>query len=187
MLFVSRLEAANRVDLLLEAAAKLRERVPGLTVAVVGKGPELEALRAQAQRLGLGERARFPGAIYDEEQLGGWFAAATVFCYPANIGLSLLHAMGYGVPVVTGDNIAAHNPEIEALRDGVNGLLFRDGDAADLAEKLARVIGDADLRRSMSEAALRTTSEEFTVERMVDGLEAAARFAAARARSEARP
>ena len=38
-----------------------------------------------------------------------------VVCYPVNIGLSLLHAFGFGLPVVTGNDIGSHNPGIETL------------------------------------------------------------------------
>ncbi len=179
VLFVSRLYRANRVEVLIDAVARLRPRLPGITAAIVGAGPELGHLNRRAWELGLSDRVRFPGPIYDETELAPWFLAADVFCYPANAGLSLLHAMGYGLPVVTGDNIAAHNPEIEAITDGENGLLFADGDAADLADKLTRVIDDRRLRASLSAAALKTATERFTVQRMVDGLEAAIRYCAA--------
>jgi glycosyltransferase involved in cell wall biosynthesis len=183
VLFVSRLEAANRVDLLLEAVARLRARLPGTTAVIVGAGGEEARLRRRAADLDLGDHARFVGPIYDEMSLAGWMTSADAFCYPANVGLSLLHAFGYGLPVVTGDNLATHNPEIEALRDGVNGLLFRDGDAGSLAEALGRVLTDRGLAASMREEARRTVLERFTVRRMVDGLEAAVRYAARAARA----
>jgi glycosyltransferase involved in cell wall biosynthesis len=106
--------------------------------------------------------------------------ASDVFCYPANIGLSILHAFGYGLPVVTGDDLASHNPEIEALVPGVNGLTFRHGDSASLAQSLARIFDDRALAASMHAAAHKTVMEKFTVQRMVDGIEAAVRYAASR-------
>ncbi len=178
VLFVSRLEPANRVDLLLDSVARLGPALPGVTAVIVGGGADEARLRRRAKDLGLGDRARFEGPIYDEMALAGWMTAADAFCYPANVGLSLLHAFGYGLPVVTGDNLASHNPEIEALRDGVNGLLFRDGDAGSLAECLRRVLTDRGMAASMRAEARRTVLERFTVQRMVDGLEAAVRFAA---------
>jgi glycosyltransferase involved in cell wall biosynthesis len=90
--------------------------------------------------------------------------------------LSLLHAFGYGLPVVTSDAVGEQNPEIEALRDGENGLLYADGDVEALRGALGRLLGDAELRRSLSGAALRAVSEAFTVQKMVDGFEAAVRY-----------
>lgn len=173
ILFVSRLEEANRVDLLLDAAAELRKTTPHLRVIIIGKGPDDERLRAHAARLNLLDEAaptvRFLGAIYDEDVVAGWFLSADLFCYPANVGLSLLHAFGYGVPVVTCDNFAAQNPEIEALRPNENGAVYREGSVPDLVRVLSQLLADRAQLRTMSIAAHRTATEEYSVERMADG------------------
>jgi glycosyltransferase involved in cell wall biosynthesis len=182
VLFVSRLDPENGVDLLLRAAAQLREARPELTVVVIGAGPALGDLRRLAAELDLGDRARFLGAIYDEQELAPWFLASDMFCYPRNIGLSLLHAFGYGLPVITDDNLAAQNPEIEALRDGASGLLYAAGDVDALASAIDRLLGDEALRQRMGAEAEATVRERFTLANMVDGMEAAIRAAAARRR-----
>lgn len=180
VLFVSRLEAVNGVDLLVRAAARLQEQRPELTVAIIGKGPAKADLERLAAELGVSDRVLFLGAIYEEEELAPWFLSSDIFCYPRNIGLSLLHALGYALPVVTDDNLIAQNPEIEALRTGVNGLLYAAGDEADLAATLERLLEDEGLRRRLSAEAERTVREKFTLSNMVDGMEAAVRYAASR-------
>ncbi|MBM4108251.1 MAG: glycosyltransferase [Phycisphaerae bacterium] len=180
ILFVSRLERANRVDLIVEALARLAPGRPALTLVVVGRGPDGGRLRNLARELGVEDRVRFAGPIYDEALLARYFAAATVFAYPANMGLSLLHAFGYGVPVVAGDRRAHHNPEIEALRHNENGLFFKDGDAASLADALASVLDDKALRTRLAAGAYRTATEERTLDAMVDGFLAAVMYAAGR-------
>jgi glycosyltransferase involved in cell wall biosynthesis len=182
LLFVSRLYKENRVDMLLDAAAALRAEHPALTLAIVGTGPDEAELRAHAERRGLKETVRFLGALYGEELIAPWFMAADVFVYPANIGLSVLHAFGYGVPVITSDRREAQNPEIEALQDGKNGLLYRDGDAQDLIAKVRIALSERALRDRLATSALATASTEFTLTRMIDGFEAAIRYAAARKR-----
>lgn len=173
-LFVSRLLEENRVDLLLRATAAVDE----LTTVIIGKGPDRERLETLARDLGIAERVRFTGAIYGEDAIAPWFLAADVFVYPVNIGLSIMHALGYGVPVVTSDHLAGHNPEIEALQPGVNGLLYRDGDLDALADAIRAIVNDPPRREAMGEAARRTVLERFNIPRMVDGLEAAIRHAA---------
>lgn len=180
LLFVSRLEEANRVDLLIEAQAKLSKAFPSLVVAIIGKGPDRERLESLAAERGLTERVRFLGAIYDEEISAPWFMVSTAFCYPANIGLSILHGMGYGLPVVTSARVEAQNPEIEALRDGENGFFYRDGDVDDLAAKLEILLTDHDLRSRLSQAAHATATERFSLGNMVDGYVDAVRYAAKR-------
>lgn len=177
LLFVSRLQAENRLDVLLEALARLARAGQPMDAVIVGKGPDEERLKTRSVELGIRERVHFLGAIYDEVALAPWFLGALAFCYPANIGLSLHHAFGYGLPVLTGDDIATHNPEIRALRDGQNGLLFAHGGAHELAASIARLRDEPGLRERLAREALRTVSEDFTLRRMVDGLEAAIRYA----------
>ena len=180
VLFVSRLEADNGLDLLIRAAAGLKDTRPELTVAIIGHGPAQPDLERLVAELGVSDRIRFLGAIYEEDELAPWFLAADVFCYPRNIGLSLLHAFGYGLPVITDDNLRAQNPEIEALRDGENGLLYKAGDTGALAAAIDRLLTDEPLRQRLGAEAERTTSEQFTLANMVDGMEAAIRAAAKR-------
>lgn len=175
LLFVSRLHSDNRVDRLLDAAASLRERHPGVVVAIIGKGPALDGLRAHADRLELGGTVRFLGAIYGEHDIAPWFCSANAFCYPENIGLSILHAMGYGLPVVTSDKREAQNPEIEALQHDVNGLTYAHGDQDALNAALDRLLRDHALRDRLAAAAQHTATEEFSIENMVDGFEQAVR------------
>lgn len=177
ILFVSRLEHANRVDLLLEALARLAPTRPDLRLVIVGGGPDEPRLRDLARDLGVAQRVLFTGPIYDELTLARYFLAAAVFAYPANMGLSLLHAFGYGLPVVTGDDKERHGPEIEALRHEENGLFFRHGDPGSLADALARVLDDPALRRRLARNAHHTAHHEFTIQAMVDGFEQALRFA----------
>jgi glycosyltransferase involved in cell wall biosynthesis len=187
VLFVSRLEEANEVERLLRAAALLSKRpeLADLRVAVVGKGPNQEDLRRLGNDVGLGDRLDMPGAIYGDDQLAPYFLTAAesgCFCYPHNVGLSLLHAFGYGCAAVTSDDRAGQNPEIEALVDGQNGLEYQYGSDEALAEVLAKVLTDEPLRQRLSAEALRTAEQKFTLPNMVDGFIASIRSAVGRVR-----
>lgn len=183
VLFVSRLYAQNRMDLLLHAAARLSDRCPDLVVALVGDGDQREHLLELARKLGIADRVVMPGAIYGEEQLAPWFLSATAFCYPDFIGLSVLHALGYGVPVVTNQNLWDHPPEAWVLEHERNSLLVDLGEPGSLADAIARLVEDPAAARAMGEAGRQTVLERCTVENMVDGHEAAIRFASQQARN----
>jgi glycosyltransferase involved in cell wall biosynthesis len=143
---------------------------------IVGKGEEeRKRLEVLGESHGMKDRVRFLGAIYGERELAPYFMSSDVFCYPANIGLSILHAFGYGLPVVTSDHIGGQNPEIEALKPGENGLLYRHGDADSLAETLDQIFSDKEKAREMSVCALATVDELFNIETMVNGIEASIR------------
>lgn len=178
ILFVSRLQPANRVDLLIRATVVLAAEIPGLKTAIIGNGStEKERLRSLAVELGAAESVLFLEGIYDEIELAPWFLSADVFCYPANIGLSGIHSLWYGLPIVTSDNLAIQNPEIVALEPGINGLVYKHESVMSLVEALRRVLTDDNLRSSMVRVARSTVENKFTISNMVDGLELAIRYA----------
>lgn len=179
VLFVSRLTEKARLDVLIDAVPHLLKLRPDALVALIGGG-DIEPWKRRAESLGVAGSVRFVGPVYDEAQLAPWFLSSRAFCYPSGVGLSILHAFNYGLPIVTDDNYALHNPEIEAMRPDENGLLYRYEDAADLASKLARLLGEDSLRTTMSAHAIATARDRFNLKTMVDGFEAAIRYAAKR-------
>lgn len=182
LFFVSRLIQENRTDLLLDAAARLTGDFPHLRVVIVGDGPVRAALEQQAARLNIADRVTFTGAIYQERELAPWFVSSDLFAYPRNIGLSLQHAMGYGLPVVTTDDQASWAPEVEALKPWMNGMFYRDGSVEDLTDVIRLILRDKERLAFMKSIALKTATTDYSVVKMVDGMEAAIRYAYAQRR-----
>jgi glycosyltransferase involved in cell wall biosynthesis len=137
---VGRLLSHKRVDLLLDAVARLRERGLELAVEVVGSGPEGKALRAQRDRLRLGAHVRFLDQVHGQTALYGRLKAAQVAVFPSEregFGIAVLEALACGTPVVTTsapDNLARHlvtesgggvvcAPEAGAIADAIEQLL----------------------------------------------------------------
>jgi glycosyltransferase involved in cell wall biosynthesis len=175
LLFCGRLRRrpSTDLDIALRALALLVRQDPSYELAVIGDGPNLSELLALAAKLGIQRQIRWLGAIYDEVVLAPWFLSAACFVYPGSVGLSLMQAFGYGLPVVTHNIRREHNPEIAALEDNVNGLLFPRGDAAVLAERLRTICNDEHLRIRLGANALDTVTTRYTMTNMV------ARFIAA--------
>jgi rhamnosyl/mannosyltransferase len=128
--------------------------VPEARLVLAGDGPERANVMALAGRLGLSERAAFPGRIDDatRERL---YASCDIFCLPSvspaeAFGLVLLEAMARGKPV------AASRPEWsgvgEVVEHGVTGLLVPPRDPAALARALRTLADDKALARRMGEA-----------------------------------
>jgi glycosyltransferase involved in cell wall biosynthesis len=133
----TRLVPQRRLDLLLEAVARLRaEHGRRVHVLLVGDGPERPALEALAARLGLA--VHFAGACYDEERMAGYLTAATCTVAPGMVGLTAMHSLAFGVPVLTHGDPDRQMPEAEAVVPGVTGDHFRNGDVADLAAAIER-------------------------------------------------
>jgi glycosyltransferase involved in cell wall biosynthesis len=183
LLFCGRLrqQPGTRLELAIRALPQLVAAHPEVVLVVIGDGERRHDLEQLAVQLGMTAHVRWLGPIYEEPQLAPWFLSAVCFVYPGSIGLSLLHAMGYGLPVITHDCERRHNPEIAALVPEVNGLVFHEDDAADLARQIRRVLGDDALRERLAAGALDTTTRVFTIDNMADRFLSAVR--AARERS----
>ena len=174
VLFVSRLQPNNGLDLLIRATAQLARELTGITTVIIGNGPEEKRrLQKLAVETGAANNVMFREGTYDEQELAPWFLSADVFCYPVNVGLSLLHSFWYGLPAVTSGDRASQNPEIVALQHGINGLTYEHNNMESLMEALKQLLTNRDLQHQMSEAARRTVENKFTIPNMVDGLEAA--------------
>ena len=183
VLFIARLEPVKQVGLLLEALARVRRRLPDAKLVLIGSGTDEPLLRSAAARLGIADAVVFAGSLHDQQDIAPWALNTAVAAYPADIGLSVLHVFGFGLPVITHGSMDRHGPEVAALRDGENGLLFREGDVADLAEKLLQVLEEPALARRLGANALATVRgpSGHTLERMVEGFLQAIEFAAHRA------
>ncbi len=170
VIFVSRLERSNKVGTLIEAFKVIKSIKPEAKLVIVGDGPDKRYLIKLTRSLDLEKNIIFTGAIYEEIKLAPWMLSSCVFCYPKNIGLSLLHAFGYGLPVVTSNNIRCHNPEIDAFVDGNTGLFYKNDDVVDMARQCLRIMEDEELRNRLSSNALKQVTCEYTIEKMVKGL-----------------
>lgn len=164
-LFAGRLTRKTGLFLLLEA---LSDHAVDTRLVVVGSGEMERPLRESVERMGLGDRVTFVRGTYLEEELAPLFLGARSFVYPGSVGLSLLHAMSYGVPAVLHDDASEQMPEYDAFKPGQNGLDFPKGDARALAEALVSLDADPELRERLSRGALSTIERDWTISAMVE-------------------
>lgn len=117
VLFVGRLVPKKGLPHLLDAMPAVLARRPGVSLAIVGFGPEEAALKAQVQRLGLMTRVEFLGAKAQSE-LPALYRSASLFVAPfvkeasgdqEGLPVALMEAVGCGCPVIAG--------EVAGLRD----------------------------------------------------------------------
>jgi glycosyltransferase involved in cell wall biosynthesis len=171
--FAGRLVAQKGVDLLLRALAGLPPDTCGL---IVGEGPERAALETLAAELGIAGRVRFTGALPRHEDVPRYMAAMDVFVLPSvttprikeQFGLVLVEAMVCGVAVV-----GSSSGEIPRIV-GDAGLIFTEGDAADLARQLGRM-RDPRLRDALARLGRQRALTEFTWSEVADKTYAAYR------------
>ncbi|MDE2489585.1 MAG: glycosyltransferase family 4 protein [Elusimicrobia bacterium] len=148
---------------LVEAAARVVREVPDARFAFLGDGPGRRALEARLFALGLRDQFVLLGWRRDAAQ---WLAAADAFALSSlweGLPRALVEAMKSGLPCAC----YATDGVVDVIRDGANGLLVPPGDAAALAERLIRLLKDADLRRRLGAAAAASIGPEFDIDGMV--------------------
>ncbi len=135
--FIGSFYAYEGLDLLLQALPELLRRRPGLRVLLVGGGPQDDALKAQAQALGVADKVVFTGRVPHAE-VQRYYDLIDVLVYPRHsmrltelvTPLKPLEAMAQGRLLVASD-VGGHR---ELIRDGETGVLFRAGSAPSLTD-----------------------------------------------------
>ncbi len=149
---LGRLVPHKQVEHSLQILARLSERWPDLSLAIVGEGWWEDSLRAEADRLGVSDRVEFAGFV-DEVGKHEQLAAAWVFVCPSvkeGWGMVVIEAGGHGVPTVGYHSSGGLQ---ESVVDGVSGVLVDDLDQ--MTDAVARLLEDTDARLAMGQAAVR--------------------------------
>ncbi|MFK7759595.1 MAG: glycosyltransferase family 4 protein [Phycisphaerales bacterium] len=135
---ITRLNRFKKIDQLIRAAAELEKRGRSVNVLIVGDGEHKEELEALSKELGV--HAVFTGALYEELELGRMLNASDCAVMPGPIGLLVMHALAYGVPLISNNNFPKQMPEIEGILPGKTGELFDDDNLESLTDAIERMI-----------------------------------------------
>ena len=138
LIFLGRLTFEKRLDMLIRSAGMMKERGRQLNLVLVGSGEAMDSLKALASELGISSRIWFFGECYDEEKNGILVYNADVCVSPGNVGLSAIHSMTFGTPVITHDNKPYQGPEFESIKEGKTGSFFKYGDLSSLCDCMER-------------------------------------------------
>ncbi|MGI8424681.1 MAG: glycosyltransferase family 4 protein [Chloroflexota bacterium] len=166
----ARLYPWKNLDFLIDLVPRFPD---GLTLAIVGGGPDHMQLAERARRLGVNGRVRITGGVPHEE-VQRYLRAADVFVLNTRYeGLShvLLEAMAAGAPVVA--SAVGGNPEV--VRSGENGLLVPLDDGEAIVSAIDRLLADSELRDRLTRRAaedVRTYRWDTLVEHTATTLEA---------------
>jgi len=184
LVWVGRLVAHKRAGRLLPLAERLRGQ--GLTIDVVGRGPDAEPLAARIAAAGLGGVLRLRGYLPQDAKrtvvAGALLHLST--SQGEGWGLSVLEAAALGVPTVAYDVDGLR----DAVRDGETGWLVRAGEQLDdVTERAVKELADPQRRAAMA-AACRAWAAQLTwpgaVDRMAALIAASVRAGSAQCRHE---
>lgn len=158
LLSVGRLVERKGFDRTIAALPQILLRYPDVVYLIVGIGEQRSALERLAAEIGVADHVRFAGAVPSGE-LAAHYALADLFVLPnrtlpngdtEGFGLVFLEANACGTPVIGG----RAGGVVDAVQDGINGLLV-DGDDTDaIAAAILRVLGDRALWERLRDGGL---------------------------------
>lgn len=165
--WLGRMTEVKRVEDLLLAFALLCAGGTDAVLALVGDGPLRAQMEETARKLGVEYRCRFIGY---RDAVGPLYAAFdAVALTSANEGtpVTLIEALAARVPVVATDvgGVA------DVVQNEIGGFLVPAGDSGAIAERLARLADDSELRRRLGEQGGAFVRERYSVSRLVDDID----------------
>lgn len=140
VVFIGRLNDVKRLDLLIQAQEILKKKHGKVffNSIIIGAGQETDNLKQLAETLGLSANIVFKGAIYDEATNGELLMHADLCVTPGEVGLTAIHSLAYGTPTISHDNLNIQMPEVESIKPGFSGDLFKHNDVTSLAESIEK-------------------------------------------------
>ncbi len=134
VIFIGRLTKVKKLDMVIDALHRLAKRSEKYNLVFVGDGVEREALQQYAAKLGMENQVWFYGACYDERTNAELIYNADLCVSPGNIGLTAMHVLMFGCPIITHNNFEWQMPEYEAVKAEVTGDFFERDNVESLAE-----------------------------------------------------
>jgi len=162
---IGRIEEGKGQHLLVEALGKLDTDIKALIVGDVMDENYLAGIKEKVKKENLSERVVFSGFtknVNEHMQLCDILVLATK---NETFGLVIIEAMANGVAVIATNN----GGPLEIIEDGVDGVFF-DGTSTDLAEKIALLYNDTQLKNKISHAGYVKAKEKFDWTKQLDKL-----------------
>ncbi|RYD49490.1 MAG: glycosyltransferase [Verrucomicrobiaceae bacterium] len=167
--FTGGLHHHKRVGYLLESALTIRQSVPDFHLLIIGDGQERDLVTDAA--------ASYPWIHHlgkmDDAAMVPYWCISKLLLMPGLVGLAVIDSFALGVPMVTTE-YPFHSPEIEYLKDGVNGVIHRaPGTPQSYADEVIRLLKNPDLISRLRQGALESAthySVENMVRNMTDGI-----------------
>lgn len=137
-IFIScgRLIEKNNYTLVIKALKLIKAQKPNILWICIGDGILRESFKQLSIENTLTDNIIFLGELYEESEQCPWFLSSSFFVHPAGIGLSIMQAFGFGLPVITHNIDKLHGPEFVAFESEKTGVTFEIDNYTDLSAKI---------------------------------------------------
>lgn len=136
VIYIGRLQKRKKVDQLIKALGLAKTQGCCLNLVLVGELVDSENLQSLVEKYQISQNVWFFGPSFDENRNAELIYNAHVCVCPAAVGLTAIHALSYGCPVISNDNVETQMPEFESIKEGLTGSLFKEDDIDDLVKKI---------------------------------------------------
>ena len=165
LFFVGRLTKVKMLDMLIDAVAILKNRGENYNIVLVGDGTEKDSLRNYAIEKGLLDQIWFYGQCYDETVNAELIYNADLCVSPGNVGLTAMHSMVFGTPVISHNEFKWQMPEFEAIIPNKTGDFYEYNSVCSLADTIsAWFSNNKDKRSEVRENCFREIDNNWTPE-----------------------
>lgn len=142
IIFIGRLTKIKKLDMILDSVYRLKTKSEYYNVVFVGDGVDRKNLETRVDELGLSDNIWFYGACYDEKQNAELIYNADLCISPGNVGLTAMHALVFGCPVITHNCFKWQMPEFEAIQPGITGDFFEMDNVDSLSHAISKWFKD---------------------------------------------
>jgi phosphatidylinositol alpha-1,6-mannosyltransferase len=186
ILCVARMEELYKgQDVLIRSLPIVAARVPDVRLVLVGEGPFRDYFQRLTESMGVSDRVLFTGRVSDAER-DRWFRECDVFAMLSRVsaldgagegfGVAYVEAAAHGKPVVAG----RAGGSVDAVLDGVTGLLPDPQSVPEVADALVTVLTDRELARRLGEAGRQRVATDLSWREIGRRVEVVLRSAVAR-------
>ena len=140
VIFIGRLTKEKKISYLLEAIRLSKKKGNIYNCLIVGAGSELDNLRHLSNSMEISDSVCFYGPSYDENINAKLIMLAECCVSPGNVGLTAIHSLSLGTPVITHKNMSNQGPEAEAVIQDETGLFFEEDNANSLSDVVDNMI-----------------------------------------------
>lgn len=136
LVYIGRIQKWKRLDLLIDAIIKMNEDAFYVNLIIIGSESEDTGIYDYIEKNNVSDQVWLYGETYNEDEIGSLIYNSNICVSPGNVGLTAIHSLMYGTPVITHNDFGYQGPEVEAISDGVTGLFYKRNDSHDLACKI---------------------------------------------------
>ena len=164
IVWAGRFAPGKELPVLLRAVAWLKKQKLPVNCLLIGEGPEKKDMESLVAELELADFVKFTAAVYDEEELATHLLGCDLAVSPGPVGVFTIHAMSFGLPVLTCNDWQRQGPEAEAIIPGKTGDFFATGEAGSLAKLIREWMGSDQDRKQQQTACLAQVDRYYNPE-----------------------